>query len=224
MSDCDSDAELWDYVFSESLPKKIESSESEPFKENCKHEYEYVNGIKTCEICGTCFFLEAEGVFPYYHNFYAVPPKAIYKQVKYLQPLLKRMNGQITSNEITPLIINTLKMLPNGNMKTIHRFIKHKKLNIMDDFYYWRLKNNIETVILDSDIWQLLQLLKNESREIRKNVSIKDFLTEYFTDNLEKYGCFLPLVQRKNKKDNIATKRKKAFNPSYFAFYMKLQK
>lgn len=222
-NDSDDDNELWGYIFNETQTnKQIPKCEIDEFTQNCIHAFEYVNGLKTCCKCGLCFFLDAESVISYENNFYTPSSKAIYKQINYLLPLLRRINGLITGEEIPQNIINSCKMLPNGNMKTIHKFLKHKNMKMSRDYYFWRIKNNINTVIKESDIGLIIQLFKIEARENQGNIKLKDFLTEYFLDNFDKYGCFLPLVERKKKNINIPSGRKKPFLPSYFPQYVKI--
>jgi hypothetical protein len=154
-------------------------------EEECKHVITAtIEGIFVCEECGVIFGPVLDSDFALSTNKNGV---RMYERRKYFRDLMNRVSG--LSFKESKSNINIADM--PDTIRGIRKYIRKHKLHKLNDYYYWRIKNNVKQLILRADMieWE------DEFRKLRKNTQ-RDFLYEKFS-NITKYNIFAPLFQRK---------------------------
>lgn len=164
------------------------SKHEEPENE-CIHDLCVIDGVATCMNCGEIHystlvndFNDSQGQQIVYRP---------YVRIKYFRDILRRLNGYfyVTDSE-TDDIINKLPDAPN--IKKVRNYLRKHKIHMKNDFYYWKMKNNITNMIDSNDMceWEI------EFSKLRKKKSAKDYLFEKLNAKLE-YAPFADLFIRK---------------------------
>jgi len=153
----------------------------------CEHEIQDVAGLYTCIKCGIVENVVLDTDQNYKLNRKTYRP---YERKKYLNDTLKRLSGHYYFEKTKP----NIEDIPT-DINEIRKHLKKNGMNRKNDYYYWTIKNNIDTKISRNDFinWT------NEFRK-SKEISQKNFLfNKLKTNNI--YSIFVPLFRkRKNNK------------------------
>ena len=162
--------------------KNLNSTEEE--NQKCKHDFKNVEGIYTCVLCGLADgeVMDNDGIE--LENKIGYRP---YQRQKHLRDLLNRISGHKYKEKKDNVNLDEMPC----DMQKIRKQIRKCGLHQKNDYYYWRIKNNIETKISGTDLYNWC----GEFRKL-KNVSPHSFLFEKFSNN-EKYSVFVELFERK---------------------------
>lgn len=173
---------------------ELEKEPEEPISH--KHDFANIDGNNICMICGE---VDDYIIDDYLHevvyrpiNIKAKP----YTKIIHIKDILNRLSGFIFREKKKLNDIKELLKKENINsIKHIRIFIKKNKLYFKNDFYYWKIKNNITTCITSSDKQDLISKYMN----LKIKMSNRDFLFINFV-NHPKYNIFAQLFNRKIKK------------------------
>ena len=174
------------YIYEFENTKNIYKEEPE-----CKHKIEDVDGMYVCTKCGCVegFALDTDGI--QHENKKAFRP---YEKSKQLTDLMKRISGHyyLLKNGASPSHL-ILSKIPH-DIKGIRKYLKDKKLNMKNDYYYWLLKNDITKKISSEHFTSWTKEFKKTRR-----ISPKQFLYRKFSENPE-YEMFVDLFAQKKDK------------------------
>lgn len=153
---------------------ELRRSSTKTEETKCSHD-DYVcdKGIKICKQCGEMFEFSyaSETTFDNdsRHTSYS-STQTTYVKSKNFRNLMKRLNGFIFNEKNEP----NIDEMPN-DLKGIRNHLRKYKLNRMNDFYYWRIKNNISA---NSKI--TIEQMINWETEFKRSrkITAKDFLFE----------------------------------------------
>lgn len=161
----------------------------------CKcNELFVIEGLRTCKKCGMVYgssFCEESKTSDEFNYFTHYKP---YTRKKHIKEILTRLSSyfykeKIEHDDIITLLKKNTKN--NKDIKFIRKFIKMNKLNPKNDFYYWKIVNNITMNINYSDKNAFVaEFVKT------RNMSNRDFLYKIFCEN-KTYNIFAPLFKRK---------------------------
>lgn len=166
-----------------------EEKQSEEEKHDCEHEFQIIEGHKTCVKCGIidgiifendCDFTTQKPYKPY----------RPYEKFVYLRNLIRRINGYyFVDNGKEDL---KAEEIPESLTK-IRKLLKERKMNMKNDFYYWRIKYAITDVIKSNDvnIW-----LNDYKKSNIKQSPKKYLLTKMLA--IDGYMNLFPLLGIKN--------------------------
>lgn len=171
--------------------KKIIYGKGKKEKKNieCNHDIRNIEGVNTCIKCGEMHSFE-------FVDEYCIYEKSTYKPNLYSRRynfynILLRLSYFNTIEKKSKLSLKEiLNELPTS-YKELKKKLMAMKLNPSNSFYYWKLKNNIDTRINFSDI------LEYSSDFAKKRISPRKYLYDKFK-NHEKYSVFAQIFKLKN--------------------------
>ena len=172
--------------------------------EDCEHIFKDIEGAETCIKCGIVERYNFDNIANHIHQ---KPNKQEIKQYTpklHIKEIISRLSGFFFKEKISEeQIKNLLNLKKNKDIKTIkqvRQFIKNNKLCPKNDFYIYKLANNIQIKISYEDKQQFIK----EYLKIHKDISNRDFLYQKFNEN-ENYNVFAHLFKRKinKKKQNL---------------------
>lgn len=174
-------------------------------EEKCYHKFLDIEGAETCINCG---MVERYNIDYTINPTHTMPNKQMIKQYTpklHIKEIINRLSGFIFKEKMT---IEEIKKLLNrkryrDNIKTIkevRKFIKENNLCPKNDFYIYKLVNDISTSISYTD-------KQNYVKEYMQNhgkISNRDYLYKKFSEKRE-YNIFSDLFKRKilKKKKNV---------------------
>jgi len=166
----------------ENIISILEKKPIERIENDCDHNFKDIDGIYTCINCGLTNgeVYDNDGI--QYENKLGYRP---YQRQKHLRDLINRISGH-KYKEIKDVDIEEMPY----EMREIRKYLRKNKLHQKNDYYYWRIKNNIETKISGTDLY----IWCAEFRKI-KTISPHNFLYQKFSDN-EKYSMFVELFKK----------------------------
>ena len=167
-----------DVIYSFEIKKQDESSE-----DDCEHDIIIAENTHVCRLCGQVqdmtMFCSENGEMNYirYHQ--------RYNKAKHFANKIQRLSGYCYPMDQE---INLEKI--SSNITKIRKYLKRKKLHPKNDFYLWRLKNNVTATIPKNLELKWVQEFK------KQKLSAKKFLCNKFTQYPE-YQVFLEFFVQK---------------------------
>lgn len=162
----------------------------------CNHEYQSIEGAKTCIKCGIVEYYEFDNNYDYeYHQRHSKTFRPYEREI-HLKNLARRISGykfldgkgELKKEEIPETLTQIRKVL------------KLNKMNIKNDFYYYRIKHDIDSHINKNDLCNWVSEYKKLN-----NISPKNFLYKKMSKKIE-YQEMCKMIEIKK---NIQTDLKK---------------
>jgi hypothetical protein len=169
-----------------SLTDKYSSHEEE--KPKCDHEYQDIEGINTCVRCGVVERCLIDTSYDSYRQKAYKPHRPCERKI-YLQNLIRRLSGHYTLEQNKTDI--DLHLIPES-LTQIRKYLKKNKMNMKNDYYYYRLKNNITAEIKVSHRNNWIDAYKRTP----KSKNTKDFLYEKLNSQQE-YKIIAEMIKKK---------------------------
>jgi len=174
-------------LYREKEPKE----QAEQIEDECDHSLvETHEGFQVCTKCG--ILLTDVLMFSFDDFSRSRPIRAAYDRSKHFQQLMLKLNGDFFGRNKRST--NTIDVPKNLCIKDVRKWIREKKLNAKNDFYYWRISNSITCKICSNDKSDWTSEFKQQ-----RKCKAKDFLFKKIVDH-ELLDVFVPLLQRKGKK------------------------
>lgn len=184
--------ENFDLIFNkmESIIRQFKTVKKQEEYDVCKHKETVVcDGADVCKKCGeTLEFLFDNHNIMGRVNLNFRP----YETKKHLKNLMKRLSGHYF-NEKKDVDLNEMPK----KMTLIRKYMRKNKLNMKNDFYYYRMKNNINIKIPNGEIEHLEKQYNKELNKKETKLSPKDYVYQKLSE-IEKYKELSILVKRKS--------------------------
>lgn len=183
------------FAQAEKLIQQMKKDETDDEEANeCEHDFLNIEGARTCRVCGIvqCYLFdetinyETQKIYKHFRP---------YERFLHLKMLMRRLSGYKYENKYKKEITNTDE-IPE-TLTQIRKWIKQNKMNIKNDYYYWRQKYNVDTQITSTHIYNWISIYK----KLKTKTSPRDFLYEHMKD-IDIYKKIVPLVERKIQKVN----------------------
>jgi hypothetical protein len=168
---------------------RFEKKYTDETEVNCIHDLLiFDNGFHVCRSCGevqdkTEFCAESNDVF--YTSGFSGKSNQRYNKAKHFTNKIQRLSGYFypVTKEIN---INDVP----SDMRSIRKYLKKNKLHPKNDFYFWRLKNNIK-----AEISKNLEI-KWVTEFKKQRLSAKKFLYNKFLQ-FQEFNVFLQFFEQK---------------------------
>jgi len=174
----------------EAIITKFKNQEKREEVKECNHEETIVSdGATVCIKCGETL----EFLFDNYNilgrmNLNFRP----YETKKHLKNLLRRLSGHYFT-EKREVDFNEIPK----DLKKIRTYLRKNKLNMKNDFYYYRVKNNMNIKIPNGEIEKMESQYNRELNRKQTKLSPKDYAFQKLCE-IEKYKELSILVKRKS--------------------------